>query len=255
MHDEFPEAFSQTFRVRYDECGADGTLRASVHMRLVQEIAFGHSAALGFPLAWYEQHRTFWLVRRVHLVVHAPARYGDALDYTTRVLGARKVLARRLNTARRVGDGTPVATAVVDWILTQQGVRPVRIPEELARAFPTMQQSITPIPLDEAPPPPRAEARPLWIRAGDVDAMGHANNAVHVDLLDDAVVRAGGQRVIEAHPRTYDLLYHAAAESGAALRDRAWSEHGLWHYRLERPDGILLLHGRLVGADLPLAGL
>ncbi|MDR7483917.1 MAG: thioesterase [Armatimonadota bacterium] len=255
MDDEFPEAFSQTFRVRYDECGADGTLRASVHMRLVQEIAFGHSAALGFPLAWYEQHRTFWLVRRVHLVVHAPARYGDALDYTTRVLGARKVLARRLNTARRAGDGTPVATAVVDWILTREGIAPVRIPEEMARAFPAMQQPIAPIPLDEAAPPISAEASPLWIRAGDVDALGHANNAAYLDLFDDAVVRAGGQRVIEAHPRTYDLLYHAAAESGAALRDRAWSETGLWHYRLERPDGTLLLHGRLVGADLPLAGL
>ena len=61
MHDDFPRAFSQTFRVRYDECGPGGWMRASAHLRACQETAFAHSEAVGFPLAWYEQNRFFWI--------------------------------------------------------------------------------------------------------------------------------------------------------------------------------------------------
>ncbi len=251
MPDGLPDSFSQTFIVRYDECGPGGTLRASVHMRLLQELAFAHSAALGFPLAWYERHRLFWLVRRANLTVHSPARYGDALVYATRVVGARRVMARRFNTIRRRDDGTPVATALVDWIFTEYGTTPVRVAEALIKAFPAMAQPVAPIPLEE-PHPPAGIAQPsLRIRVSDADAMGHANNAMYLDLLDDAIIREGGAKAIEAHPRTYDLQYSAAATAGAELHDMAWQENGHWHYRLEGPEGRLLLHGRLASGALP----
>ncbi|MGQ0570972.1 MAG: acyl-ACP thioesterase domain-containing protein [Armatimonadota bacterium] len=254
MHDDFPHAFSQTFHVRYDECGVGGALRASVHLRLFQELAFAHSAALGFPLSWYEQHRLFWLVRRVQLVVRAPAQYGQALIYTTRVLGARRVLARRLNTVRRSEDGADIATAIVDWILTEDGVAPTRIPDEISTAFPALMRRVTPIPLEEHRPPSGVAETPLWVRASDVDPMGHANNAVYLDLLDDAIVRAGGPGAVDSHPRTYDLMYHHAAKVGALLQDVSWREGELWHYRLVRPSGTLLLHGRLSDAEADTYG-
>jgi acyl-CoA thioesterase FadM len=248
MSNEFPESFSQTFHVRYDECGADGALRAAVHLRLFQEIAFAHSAALGFPLSWYEAHRLFWVVRRVHLVVHAPARHGGALTYTTRVAGARRIMSRRTGDARRHDDGTPVATCVTDWIFTADGAAPARIAAELAEAFPMMRRPIAPLPLEEPPPPGGPRIR-LRARTGDLDAMGHVNHPAYLDLLDDAVVRAGGSAAVAAHPRTYDALYHAGATANDDLRHLAWPADGAWHYRLERDDGRLLLHGRLVPAE------
>ncbi len=250
MPDDPANSFSQTFTVRYDECGPGGTLRASVHMRLLQELAFAHSASLGFPLAWYERHRLFWLVRRANLTVHSPARYGDALVYATRVAGARRVMARRLNTIRRSVDGTLVATALVDWIFTAHGTTPVRVAEALIKAFPAMAQPVAPIPLEERRTPAGTAPSSLRIRVSDADAMGHANNAVYLDLLDDAVVRAGRAEAIAAHPRTYDLQFSAAATVGAELHDLAWEENDQWHYRLEGPDGSLLLHGRLAGGSL-----
>ncbi len=251
MLDDLPDSFSQTFTVRYDECGPGGTVRASVHMRLLQELAFAHSAALGFPLAWYARHRLFWLVRRANLVVRAPARCGDVLVYATRVVGARRVMARRFNTVHRSDDGTLVATATVDWIFTEQGTTPVRVPEGLIKAFPAMAQPVAPIPLEERHPPADITPSALRIRVSDADPMGHVNNAVYLDLLDDALVRAGGAKAIETHPRTYDLQYSAAANAGAELRDLAWRENGSWHYRLEGLGGNLLLHSRLAGGEPP----
>ncbi len=252
MSDDLPNSFFQIFTVRYDECGPGGTLRASVHMRLLEELAFAHSAALGFPLAWYERHRLFWLVRRANLVVHAPARYGDALIYATRVAGARRIMARRRNTVRRSDDGTLVATALVDWIFTENGTTPIRVSEALTTAFPAMTQPVVPIPLEERRPPADAARSSLWIRRSDADPMDHANNAVYLDLLDDAVVRAGGGAAVDAHPRTYDLQYNAAAAAGAELFAVAWRDDDLWRYRLEKPDGSLLLHGSIAYGRAPV---
>jgi acyl-CoA thioester hydrolase len=238
-------AFTQTVRVRYEECGPGGHVRASVYMRYLQDLAFAHSAALGYPLAWYEAHRLFWLVRRVRLVVGAPAAYGEELHVTTQVAGMRRVLARRWNTIRRSGDDGLVATAMVDWIFTQDGTAPLRVPDEVIKAFPAMGTSLMPLPLPELPAPHKAVWRPLRIRASDADAMDHANNAVYIDLLDDAVLHAGGRSGVAAHPRTYDLQYHAAAATGAVLRDAAWRDGATWHYRLESMNGLLHLHGRL----------
>jgi acyl-CoA thioesterase FadM len=249
MHDEFPKSFSQTFHVRYDECSAGRALRAAVHLRLFQEVAFGHSAALGFPLSWYEAQRLFWVVRRIHLVVHARAKYGDALTYTTQVQGARRVMARRVNTARQASDGALVASCVTDWIFTQDGVTPTRIVDALAAAFPGMLHPVAPSPLDEPRTPAGASLTPLHIRAADLDGVGHVNNPVYLDLFDDAVIRAGGLSSVAAVPRTYDLQYQAAATAGAAIQDVAWRDGAAWSYRLERAHGGLVLHGRLAEGE------
>ncbi len=240
-----PNQYSLPFRVRYEECGPGGVLRAAVCLRYVQELAFAHSAALGFPLAWYETHRRFWLVRRVQLVVEAPAGYGEDLIATTQVLGMRRVLARRRNTIRRADDGAPVATAVVDWIFTADGSAPVRVAAPLVAAFPALGQTITATPLPEPAVPASAQWTARRIRLGDLDAMGHANNAVYVDLLDDALWRAGAGAVLQQYPRTYELQFHAAARADEALREALWEDADGWHYRLEAVAGGLRAHGRL----------
>jgi acyl-CoA thioesterase FadM len=162
-------------------------------------------------------------------------------------------MARRLNTVRRASDSTTVAVALVDWIFTENGTTPVRIPDELKNAFPALGRPVAPVALEEGRPPQDAARIPVHIRASDVDAMGHANNAVYVDLLDDAVARAEDAKIVETHPRTYDLQYSGAATAGATLRGVAWRDGDRRHYQLERPDGTLLLHGTLAAAQAPIA--
>jgi acyl-CoA thioesterase FadM len=253
MRDDFPRAFSQTFRVRYDECGPGGWMRASAHLRACQEIAFAHSETVGLPLTWYEHNRFFWILRRIRLVLHHPARYGHALTYTTHVQGARRVLARRRTTVRRESDAATVATCIADWIFTSDGTRAIRIDDALVRAFPAFSEPIAPIPLDDVAAPVGAARRSVAFRTTDLDAMRHANHTVYMDLCDDAITRAGTSATdaVTTHPRTYDLLYHSAATADDALVDVAWTTTDAWHYRLERADGTLVLHGRLAPGEGP----
>ncbi len=239
------ESFSLVHRVRYDECGPGWSVRASTYLRLLQELAFAHSEALGFSPRWHESTRLFWLARRLHLEIRAPARHGERLVCTTHIVGARRVMVRRHSSVAREDDGARIAAAEVDWILTAEGTTPIRIPEQVASTFPGMERPVAPTPLAQRRPPTDAPHTSLWIRMSDTDAMGHANNPVYVDLLDDAVARAGGGDALAAYPRTYGLEFHAAAAAGAAVREAAWSEAGLWHYRLERQDGGLIAHAVL----------
>lgn len=241
-----PNRYSLPFRVRYEECGPGGALRAAACLRYAQELAFAHSAALGFSLAWYQAHRRFWLVRRVALVLETPARYGDDLIGTTQVLGMRRVLARRRTTICRADDGAPVASAIVDWIFTADGAAPARVPEELGGAFPALGRAVVPLPLAAPDAPEGAVWTARQVRLGDLDPMGHVNNAVYLDLLDDAAWRAGAP--LDRCPRTYDLQYHAASHADDVLRETAWEAADGWWYRLETAAGDLRVHGRLRSA-------
>ncbi len=64
-----------------------------------------------------------------------PAVHAETLEVTTRVIGVRRVWARRLNTIRRA-DGEAVGTVTMDWILTDHDGRPARIPPSMVAAFP-----------------------------------------------------------------------------------------------------------------------
>lgn len=254
MHDHPMREFKDTYQIRYDECGPGGLVRASTYLRLLQELAFAHSAALGFSLPWHERSRMFWIARRLCLEVLAPVRHGERLAGTTHIAGARRIMVRRRSSVAREGDGTRIADAEVDWILTAEGTTPIRIPEQMASAFPGMERAVAPAPLAQRRMPPDATYTHLWVRVSDADAMGHANNAVYLDLLDDAVARAGGAAAIAAYPRAYCLEFHAAAAAGAEVRETAWAEGGLWHYRLETPGGQLIAHGALSAPTIPAAG-
>jgi hypothetical protein len=81
--------------------------------------------------------------------------------------------------------------------------------------------------------------------------MGHANNGVYLDWLDETVAAAGagGEAAIMALPRTYRLEYLRPAGPAMELVSAAWPEAangGGWAYRLADAAGADLLRGRLV---------
>src|ERR687895_2512270 len=46
-------AHAVPYRIRFDECGPDGLVRASALLRYVQDAAWVHSDSAGFGRAWY----------------------------------------------------------------------------------------------------------------------------------------------------------------------------------------------------------
>jgi acyl-CoA thioester hydrolase len=221
------------YRVRFDEAGADGLLRTSGLLRYAQDVAWRHSEDLGFDRRWYVERGRWWVVRAVELEVLAPIPMGRTLRTATAVVGHRRIWARRLGQSR-FADGALVATVRTDWVLLDERGRVVRIPADFGLSFsaPEVHADILRVQL---PAEPEGSVRlELAVRPHDLDPMGHVNNAVYLDWIEEALAAAGLAAAVTAIPRRARLEYIASAPPGATITVRAWGGPETWWARVER---------------------
>ena len=84
--DDGRSTWRTSYRVRFDEAGPDGRLRTSGFMRYAQDLAWQHSADLGFGRAWYAERGLTWLVRAAELVISAAPEMGVSVVSVTSTL-------------------------------------------------------------------------------------------------------------------------------------------------------------------------
>jgi acyl-CoA thioester hydrolase len=240
--------FAAGYRVRFDEAAADGLMRTSSLLRYAQDIAWRHSEDLGFDRSWYTERGRWWVVRSVELEVLAPVAMGRTLRVATAVIGHRRIWARRRGEFR-LADGTLAAVASTDWVIVDERGRILRIPGDFGEAFPNVELDGDIIRVAPPPVPTTAAGLTLRVRPQDLDPMGHVNNAVYLDWIEEAVVAAGDPAAATAIPRRVAIEYAASAEPGDLLEAAAWQADGGWWVRLTRPaDGANVVRARL-GAD------
>lgn len=214
----------EPFRVRFDECGADGTLRTSAYLRYMQDAASVHSSNAGYTRAWYREHEIFWLVRFLDLRVLAPSGPGDVLAVSTEVTGFRRIWARRRSEFR--SDGMLTAEADVDWVLTTATGRPTRVPAEIVERFPASIADYAPGRLELPEMPANALEQSRRAEPQELDPMAHVNNAAYIDQFEAALEDIGTPDLSTALPRRYRVEYLSPAPSGAILVWRLWPAAG-----------------------------
>lgn len=227
------------YRARFDECGPDAVVRPSALLRWAQDVAWIHSERLGFGREWYADRGLAWVVRAMELVVLGGVRMGSTVDVETRVVGMRRVMARR-RTDVFATDGSLVARIHNDWVMTDvRRAAPARVPEEFPTLFHVPPEGYEPIRVPLPPTPADARPHAIVARPHEIDPMAHVNNAVYLDWLDEAVGASGpaGIGAIAVVPRTYRLEYLLPVGLGAAHSAAAWpTGDGTWAYRLARAD-------------------
>jgi acyl-ACP thioesterase len=230
-----------TYRVRFDEAGPDGLLRTSGFMRYAQDLAWQHSADLGFGRAWYAERGLTWLVRAAELVILEPPEMGATIAARTAIVGIRRVFARRRGDFR-LADGRLAGWVHTDWVLIDARGALTRIPAIFPEVFggAELTGSVGRIPLP--PTPPGAVHRRFAVRPHELDPMDHANNAVYLDWLEESLVdadpaTAAAAPALATRPRRYRMEYALAVEAGAELDGAAWRDGPGWSYRLTGADG------------------
>lgn len=243
-----PDACSSPYRVRFDEAGPDSLLRTSVLLRYAQDLAWYHSAARGFGRAWYAERGITWLVRAAEVAVMAPIAVGSELVGTTRVVGWRRVWARR-RTEFRDADGALVAWVHIDWVLLDARGTPTRIPPEFDAIFGAPQATFPLARVALATPSADATRVSFAVRPQELDPMDHVNNAVYADWLDEAVLAAEapdtGTTAVRAIPRLARLEYARAAEPATTVVGETWRADDGWSFRVADVEGSDLLRARL----------
>jgi acyl-CoA thioesterase FadM len=243
-----PDACTAPYRVRFDECGPDGLLRTSVLLRYAQDLAWYHSAQRGFTRAWYAERGLVWLARAAEAAVLAPVRVGDELLGTTRVVGWRRVWARR-RTEFTDANGGLVGWTHVDWVLLDARGAPTRIPPEFDGAFGAPDATFPLGRVDPGPAPAGADQATFVVRPQELDPMDHANNAVYADWVEERVIAAGGPDGIAASrelPRLGRFEYARPAEPAMSVTAVTWrTDDGAWWCRLQDGAGTDLLRAYL----------
>jgi acyl-ACP thioesterase len=246
-----PYAWSAPYRVRFDEAGPDGLLRTSVLLRYAQDVAWFHSASRGFDRAWYAERGLTWLVRAAEVAVLAPIAVGSEVVGTTRVIGWRRVWARR-RTEFRDAAARLVGWTQIDWVLLDSRGAPTRIPAEFEPVFGATSGAFGLARVALGEPPPEARSVAVTVRPHELDPMIHVNNAVYADWLEEAVAGTGDGISSRAIPRLMRLEYAAPADPEARLTAHVWREGAGWSYRLRDRAGVELLRAHLeAGSPTP----
>ena len=231
-----PDTCSAPYRVRFDEAAPDGLLRTSVLLRYAQDLAWFHSAARGFDRGWYAERGLTWLVRAAEIDVLLPIRGGSDLLGTTRVVGSRRVWARRRTDFRTPG-GELAADVRIDWLLLDRHDSPTRIPPEFDPIFNMHLQPVELARVDLPEAPDDARTTTIAVRPQELDPMDHVNNAVYAVWVEEQVLAAGGAPDVRAVPRRVRLEYVRAAAAGATVSATTWHERdGAWSCRIKDED-------------------
>ncbi len=243
LADQLPYKIVRPYRVRFDEATPSETVRAAVILGWVADVAWQHSTLIGFDRAWYTSHGLTWLVRAIALDVLAPIAPYQTVLVSTRVIGYRRVAARRESEIRDE-RGELLARAEIDWVMVNERGVPCRLPDAFFQFLSGegTAYEMHKCPLDAAPA--HAVEGRFHVRRRDLDPMDHVNNSVYLDYLEQGLAKAGQGALLERLPRRYVLEFLNSAARDEGLVGRAWAEGTDWRYRLSREDGTDVLRAR-----------
>ncbi len=183
-----------SFQVRSYEVGRLGIVSSGTLLRYLEHLATEGSAAAGYPRSWYDAHDTAWVVRQMAFEQERPIGIGALLALETWPSQFARIQAYREYLVSNASTGQMLARAHAHWVyVNRQRGLPIRLPADFAdHAIPDPQE----VPI--APPPvvqPFTGEVPdfrLVVRArrSEADTMGHINNTVYMDWLEEAIYEA-----------------------------------------------------------------
>ena len=244
LEDQLPYRIVRPFRVRFEEATADETMRTAIHLAWVADVAWQHSTLLGFGRDWYAERGLFWLVRAIQLDVLRPIHTYDRVWVSTRVLGYRRISARRESEVRDP-SGELLARLEIDWVMTNERGMPTRIPDDFHRFVVDGSATFEMLKVALPETPSDAFERRFQVRRRDLDPLDHVNNSVYLDYFEEALDAAGQGELLRAMPRRYALDFANAAARDDRLVGRTWPHDGGWAYRLAREDGTEVFRARI----------
>lgn len=183
--------FTRTFRVRWSELDASGTVAPAAYLRYLVETAYDWGDALGLGAKNDRLLGLFWLIRETEIRFLRPLRHNDLFDFTIWMVNWQRVRGTRCFELTLKDSGEVIAQGSQHIVaMDAQTGRPTSPPEDILNNFRLDEPRIFPFerfPKVSAPEKPVISQRQVeW---GDLDALEHVNNAIYVTYAEEAAAQ------------------------------------------------------------------
>ena len=188
------EILNLAVSVSYWDVDRDERLLLPSVFKLLQEAAIKHADQFAAGTRAMAARGESWVLNRVAAAISRYPRYEEALRVETWSSGIRSFKGFR---DFRIYCGSElIGSASSLWLYVALQTRSLtRVPEEIARGFPTRAGAVFHPELDKlalAPPSaPTTHRTRVSVRYSDVDGNGHVNNTAYLDYLQTALARGG----------------------------------------------------------------
>lgn len=251
---EMVREYRWSLKVRSYEGDAWGQVSASGILRYFEQSAIDAAADAGYGSQFHRERGTAWVIRRMTLLLLWPARNGDELEITTWISHFARVRGGREYRVANARTGEAVASGLAEWVyLDRQKMAPVALPRDLTEGFDAPGE---PLGKYDSPKIGRLEEQLEFrlertVEWHEVDSMGHVNNAIYADWLDDAMrvtMNEAGWKVDELRGKGLQLrgeYYNLDYKQGALPGDQiaiATKVEGI-------TDRLCAVRQRITGAD------
>ncbi|HEY7346742.1 MAG TPA: acyl-ACP thioesterase domain-containing protein [Ktedonobacterales bacterium] len=193
--------YHTSFGVRSYETGRLGIISTGTLLRYLEHVATEASAAAGFPRSWYDEQDSAWVVRQMTLEVDQPIVLTDELNFDTWPSQYARIQAYREYLVTSQNSDHLLARARAHWVYVgrQRGL-PIRLPAEIPEQAIPDPQTVTFSALPIITPP--GDTLPtfhqsLIARSYEADIVGHINNTIYIDWLEEAIHSAFAQLPVD----------------------------------------------------------
>lgn len=188
--------FTRTFRVRWGELDASGTVSPANYLRYLMETAWDWGDAVGLGVNDSQSLDLFWVIRETEIRFLRPLRHHDVFDFTIwlvnwqRVRGTRCFELKRKENAEVLAQGTQQVVC-----MDSKTGRPLSLPEDVIDRFRLENPRVFPFerfPKISSIDTPFVMQR--QVESMDLDLYEHVNNAVYIHYAEEAVAQAFSAR-------------------------------------------------------------
>jgi YbgC/YbaW family acyl-CoA thioester hydrolase len=183
--------FTRTFRVRWGELDAGGTVSAANYLRYLIETAWDWGTAIGWDANYSQNPDVFWVIRETEIRFLHPLRHNDVFDFTIWMVNWQRVRGTRCFELKRKESDDVIArgTQQVVYMDTKSG-RPIHLPEAEIQEFRLEDPRVFPF---ERFPKIAAGAAPFnmqrQVEIMDLDMYEHVNNVTYVNYAEEAAAQ------------------------------------------------------------------
>lgn len=179
--------FTRSFRVRWGELDASGTVSPANYLRYLVETAWDWGVALGWDANYSQNPDVFWVIRESEIRFLRPLRHNDVLDFSIWMVNWQRVRGTRCFELKLKDSGDVIAqgTQHIVYMDAKTG-RPTSLPAEEVGKFRLEDPRVFPFErFPKIAPVDNSFTMQHQVEWMDLDAYDHVNNVIYVNYAEE----------------------------------------------------------------------